>query len=310
MQKINDLLSKIINKEKTDAILLSGGLNSSILASVIKKNKLNAYTIVATKNSPDYKYAKIISKKFNLEQNTRTLTAKEIIKEIPNLIKIIRSFDPQEVKNALIPYFGLKEAKDCKIILSGEGANEVFLGYPYLFHKSRDELKKYLDYTTKVGVYQISKLAKAFSKKVITPYIDKEIIEYAKNINIDQFIKKRERKIYGKWILRKSFEKLLPKEVIWRPKTTIEESTGIAVIKQYIDDILPIEEYEDQKDEIYATDNVELKSNEQYFYYKIYKRFFGPPFATHPQKKHCPYCKSDIIYSSLKYCPTCGAFLV
>lgn len=307
------LLEKIVKKSSASAVLLSGGLNSSILAYLAAKNrKMDAITVAAAEKAPDCIYAKKVADTLHLVHYIQIITAKDVLKEVPKLIKIIKSFDPTEIKNMIIPFIGLTIAqkKGLKIVLAGDGANETFLGYPFLYHKSNKERKEYLAYATSVAQYHIHSLAADLNINAVTPFLDYSVLDFAKNADISKFIQKREDTIYGKYILRKTFEKDLPSDIIWRVNSTVEESSGCAVLTHYIDEILPIEEFESQKDEIFAADNVEIKNNEQFYYYKIYKRYFGVPFSKEIHKKHCPYCKNNIPISSLKYCPTCGSFLI
>ena len=109
MQEIRELLDKTVKKSKADAILLSGGIDSSILALLAKNYfKLKAITVCATKSSPDYVHAKKITKLFDIEHFTHFMKAKDLIEEIPDIIKIMRSYDPTEIRNNIVLYLGIK----------------------------------------------------------------------------------------------------------------------------------------------------------------------------------------------------------
>ena len=136
-----------------EGILLSGGLDTSILAVVASRfTSLKAVT-VAFQNAPapDVEYAVLIANGLGLEHVVHTFGEEELYDAIPAVVKTTRSFDPMEIRNSVAIYIGLKVAKENGIstVMTGDGRDELFAGYSFLFRYEKEkldfELKKLLE---------------------------------------------------------------------------------------------------------------------------------------------------------------------
>jgi asparagine synthase (glutamine-hydrolysing) len=100
---------------------------------------------------------------------------------------------------------------------------------------------------------------------------------------------------------------------VWREKTALENGSGVTFLNYYINNtLLTNHEYNDQKEKA-RLEGVEIRNKEHLCFYKIYRKFFRPPFEDNSMdgdnNKRCPYCKS-IFSSNGKFCKVCGAFPV
>ena len=146
--KIRDFIkSSLQTSRKKQSLLLSGGLDSSILASLIKPE--NSFTVSLNGNGNDLFYSSIIAKKFSKKHFEIIITNQELISIIERVICIFKTFDPIEIKNSSVIYAGLHSAKSNGIdsIVTGDGGDEIFAGYNYLkrYYNNGTLLKKEIE---------------------------------------------------------------------------------------------------------------------------------------------------------------------
>jgi len=314
--KFINLLSNICIRENHDGILLSGGLDSSILAYHTRPR--DSITITIDENSPDYFYSSLVAKKkYSVNQHKINITYDEILTNIRELIEEYKTFDPIFLKNSVVQLIGFKNAKKLNInsLVIGDGADELFAGYNFL-HKYIDEPLK-LDQKINSIIQNMDfisiKLANKLELKIFLPFLEKEIVEFSKNITIEEKISKYNGILYGKFFLRKCYEDVLGKELVWRKKTALENGSGVTNLKYYIDNEI-VNDYEYSKGIIKAkSEGVEIRNKEHFYFYKIYRKFFIPPFEDKSIEvnitKECPYCKSGFPWKG-NFCKVCGAFPV
>jgi asparagine synthase (glutamine-hydrolysing) len=139
--------------------------------------------------------------------------------------------------------------------------------------------------------------------------MDAEFMDWAKKLPIKFKINMYNGVKYGKWIMRKAYEDVIPKDVIWRPKAPLEAGTGTEVLRTYFNDMITDAEFEEKKKKILAEDDVKIQDKEQLLYYEHFRKIFGKPKDVFPDNGgiQCPYCKS-YIKTKIQFCKTCGAY--
>lgn len=213
---------------KPCAIAFSGGLDSSILAAMCKDAKLysvgmaGSHDIIQTRNA-----AQFLGLQNNL--HLHEITTEELEFAIPNVIKAIESSDPLMVSIALPLYFASKYANSdgLRVILSGQGADELFAGYKrYESQKSEDlekTLRTDLNNIAQNNLERDDAVTMANSVELRVPYLDKKVIELALRISPELKIHNGVRK----YILRLAASKILPDELAWKEKKAAQYSSGI-----------------------------------------------------------------------------------
>jgi asparagine synthase (glutamine-hydrolysing) len=264
-------------------VLLSGGLDSSVVSAIAAKhvNDANAKLqgilalngvrnarclqsfSIGLNGSPDLAAARIVAKHIGTEHHEFEFTIDEGIDAISDVIYHLETYDVTTVRASTPMYLMSRKIKamGVKMVLSGEGSDEMFGGYLY-FHKcpSKEEQQKEMVNKLK-GLYKFdnlraNKTTSAWGVEARVPFLDKEFLDYAMT-NIDPAEKmcgrsapkqdiidpKTNQKIgekpkIEKYILRKAFEDLLPHEIVWRQKEQFSDGVGynwIDSLKAYAD---------------------------------------------------------------------------
>ena len=230
---IKDLLYNSVKKrlltDRPFGCLLSGGIDSSIITAIVNdivnkdmNKKVNTFSI-GLENSPDLVYADKVAEYINTNHTKIIVSEEEMLNAIETTIKQIESYDTTTVR-ASVPMFLLskyiKENTDIKVIFSGEGADELSGSYLY-FHKApsakdfQNECVRLLEYVQYYDVLRGDKTTAGNGLEIRVPFFDKKFVnEY---MSIDPELKVV-RNGYEKYLLRKTFEDMLPKEVVWRRK--------------------------------------------------------------------------------------------
>ncbi|HID19288.1 TPA: asparagine synthase [Candidatus Bathyarchaeota archaeon] len=294
-----------------EGILLSGGLDTSILAVVASRfTSLKAFTI-AFKGvpAPDVKYAVLIAKKLGFMHHVHIFDEDELYDAIPQVVKTTKSFDPMEIRNSVAIYIGLRVAGENGIstVMTGDGCDELFAGYSFLFGLEREKLDLELRRLWSVMAFSSVPLANVLGIEAKLPYLDPDFKNYAMKLDSRYKVQTENRSMYGKWILRKAFENLLPREIVWRAKTPIEYGSGTTTLPNLFNRKISDEEFEEKRGKYLAEDGVIIRDKEQLFYYEFYRSLIGVPNPSGDGSKVCPYCRSDVPEKAT-YCRTCGAY--
>ena len=313
-QEIRQITNKVVKKNLTDGILFSGGLDTSIVAyEAAKYTKLKAFT-VAFANSPalDIKYAKLMAKQLNMNHTIHVFGEDEMQSAIHNVIKVLKIFDPMDVRNTVAAYVGLKTAKEngIKGVMTGDGLDELMGGYSWLFGLNEKELTEYLSNMWQTMQFTSIPMAKSLGMESKPPFLDPEFKAYATKVDPKLMIRKEQDTIWGKWIMRKAYEGLLPDEIIWRTKTPLEFGSGTTIFPKVFEQKISDQYFQKKTKKYLEEDQVTIRDKEHLVYYEIFRSQYGVPREVFKDKegKQCPYCKSKGGNIKSKFCKVCGAY--
>jgi asparagine synthase (glutamine-hydrolysing) len=228
--KLYEALEQSIRKRyyKPCAIAFSGGLDSSLLAAVCKDAKLYS---VGMAGSHDIKQTMKAAELLGLQDNLHLheITMEELESAISDVIKAIESPDPLMVSIALPLYFASKYARSdgLAVIMSGQGADELFAGYKRYESLKPEDLEKALstdlDNIAQNNLERDDAVTMVNSVELRVPYLDTKFIELALGISPELKIHNGIRK----YILRLAASKILPDELAWKEKKAAQYSSGI-----------------------------------------------------------------------------------
>ena len=280
--KLPEYLTKAVAKRLDDnavgACLLSGGLDSSIIAAVANELKPGLPVLtVGTEGSPDLKNAVLMAEHLGMEHHIFTYDAEQIKEIIPKAVWALESFDEDCVSGAISNLFASAFAsKFTNCILSGEGGDELFGGYHLLKDLPTESqrlkmMERLIEIAYNTALQRLDRSMMANSINYRTPFIDTDVIAFASQIPVQWKIHDDGNgRLIEKWILREAFKDILPKEIYLREKLRFSAGTGT---DNLMDDIAKDEINDDDFNE--ASRNTiagyYLNSPKELWYYNIFK---------------------------------------
>jgi len=310
-RELREVLARAVERNLGDIVLLSGGLDSSIIALLASKIRDVKAVSVHFENSPgsDLSYAEMVAGFLGIEHLIRVFDLDELEDAIRSTIRILRTFDPMEVRNSAAIYIALRHARDSggRVAMTGDGGDELFAGYSFLYELDLEELDHKIREIWRRMSFSSTTLGEALGIRVKQPFLDREVLSFAENLDSKFRIGFRDEKRYGKYILRVAFEKMLPEEIIWRDKVPIEGGVGTAGLPKIFEEKISDPDFNELKERYLAEDGVKIRSKEQLFCYRIYRELFGPPHPDDSTEKICPMCHSNVP-NDANYCKVCGAY--
>ncbi len=265
----------------------SGGLDSSLVAAIAADEIPNLHTfVVGMKDqngdlSDDIKAARIASAHIGSTHHELIFSEAEYYEALPRVIQKLESYDPSLVRCAIPCYFTCKLAADhVTVVLTGEGADELFTGYHYMKHFPQDKLNleahRCIGNLHNINLQRADRMGMLFSLELRVPFLDTAMVDLAMKIPPDLKIREHNGAKIEKWIFRKAFEgtRYLPDEILWRYKVQYTQGAGCESLGEALaEKEMSEEEYQRIKAE---NPRAPINSREAAFYFKIFREF-------HPQ---------------------------
>ncbi|NIR86527.1 hypothetical protein GWO13_02715 [Candidatus Bathyarchaeota archaeon] len=309
--ELRSLLEEAVKRNLAEGVLLSGGLDTSVLAVIASKFTLLKGFTVAFQGfpAPDIKYAALMASRLHLMNFVHYFDEDELYDAARTVVKTMKSFDPMEIRNSAAILIALKVAKEkgLKAVMTGDGCDELFAGYSFLFDLEKEKLDLELKKLCESMSFSSVPLAKTLGLEAKLPYLYPDFKAFAMKLDSGYKVKTEKGNVWGKWIIRKAFENMLPEEVAWRVKMPVEQGSGTTVLPSLLDRSIADVEFEEKRTKYLKEDKVMIRSKEQLLYYEIYRAVVGVPHPVDPKGKLCPQCNSNVERDSA-YCRTCGAY--
>jgi asparagine synthase (glutamine-hydrolysing) len=291
---LEDAVHRQLMSDVPYGVLLSGGLDSSVISAIAKKYA--AYRIesqgsemaywpqlhsfaVGLVGSPDLAAAQKVADHIGTIHHQIHFTVQEGLDAIRDVIYHLETYDVTTVRASTPMYLLSRVIKSMgvKMVLSGEGADEIFGGYLY-FHKApnarafHEETVRKLSKLHLYDCLRANKSLAAWGVEGRVPFLDKEFLDVAMRINPEEKMAKNGR--MEKWVIRKAFEDYLPESVVWRQKEQFSDGVGYNWI-----DSLKAMVNEKITDEMMNTSKFRFPINtpmskEEYFYRSIFTEHF------------------------------------
>ncbi len=250
---------------------LSGGLDSSVIAALVKRSMGSLHTFsVGIEGSKDLEAARIVARHIDSIHHEYVITPEEVKKDLPTIIYYLESFDQDLVRSAIPCYFTSRLAAEyVKVILTGEGADELFGGYTYYKDIKdpdilQDELRRSVSSLHNINLQRVDRMTMAHSIEGRVPFLDLKMIEMGMLVPAKY-------KLVGsppveKWILRKAVEDLLPDEIVWRKKEQFDEGSGTVDLLSGL-----FENYSEEEARKYSASHRDdnLRSAEECYYHRL-----------------------------------------
>jgi asparagine synthase (glutamine-hydrolysing) len=216
-------------------VFLSGGLDSSLIAAIAaERARANGQTLhsfaVGTADSPDLAAARTVAEHLGTEHHERIYEPDELQELLLRVIHSIESYDPSLVRSAL-PNYLLAElaSRTVKVVLTGEGADELFGGYEYVRaivgqEELHEELVRTIRELHSLNLQRCDRVTMAHGLEARVPFLDLEMIAFGVGLPAEWKLSGPEQP--EKRILREAFEGWLPDEILWREKAQFGDGSG------------------------------------------------------------------------------------
>lgn len=291
---LEDAVHRQLMSDVPYGVLLSGGLDSSVIAAITKRfaarriesddqdqawyPQLHSFA-VGLKGSPDLEAARRAADHIGTIHHEVNFTIQEGLDAIRDVIYHLETYDVTTIRASTPMYLLARVIKSMgiKMVLSGEGSDELFGGYLY-FHKAPNAREFHEETVRKISKLHLydclraNKSLAAWGVEGRVPFLDKEFIDIAMRSNpADKMI--REGKM-EKWLVRKAFEDYLPESIAWRQKEQFSDGVGYSWI-----DTLKAQAEEKVSDEEFATALLRFpvnppKNKEEFLYRSIFEEHF------------------------------------
>ena len=291
IEELHDALTDAVHRQLMSdvpyGVLLSGGLDSSITSALAKKfaakrvesndtqsawwPQLHSFS-VGLEGSPDLAAAQKVAEHIGTVHHEIKFTIQEGLDAIREVIYHLETYDITTIR-ASTPMFLMAraiKALGIKMVLSGEGADELFGGYLY-FHKApnakefHEETVRKLEKLHQYDCLRANKSLAAWGIEGRVPFLDKEFIEVAMRINPKDKMISNDR--MEKWVLRKAFEDYLPKSVTWRQKEQFSDGVGYSWIDN-LKKVVGEKVTDEQMNNAHFRFPVQTPQNKEEFYYR------------------------------------------
>ncbi|SNB26857.1 Asparagine synthetase [Flavobacterium psychrophilum] len=308
LKLIRDTLTEATRKRLMSdvpiGVLLSGGLDSSLTSSIAsrllkeKGKTLHSFSIGLDENAPDAKAARKVAEFLGTKHHEVHFTIEQGIEILDKLIWHLETYDVTSVRASTPMYFLSKAITDMgiKVVLSGEGADEIFGGYLYFRNAptTEDFQKETIERVQKLftaDLLRADKSTMAHGLEARVPFLDKAFLDVAVLIKPEE----KQPKTYGgkeKYILRKAFDTpdnpYLPDEVLWRQKEQFSDGVGYNWIDQLIEYCASkvTDKQLELAKELYSYNTPTTK--EAYYYRTIFHKYYPQQSAAETVRKWIP----------------------
>ena len=298
IQEIKEALEAAVHRQLMSdvpyGVLLSGGLDSSVTSAIAKKYaekriesddtkdawwpQLHSFS-VGLEGSPDLDAARVVADHIKTIHHEIKFTIQEGLDAIRDVVYNLETYDVTTIRASTPMYLMARVIKSMgiKMVLSGEGADELFGGYLY-FHKApnakefHEETVRKLNKLHMYDCLRANKSLAAWGIEGRVPFLDKEFMDVAMRINPQDKMINGER--MEKWVVRKAFEDMIPESVAWRQKEQFSDGVGyswIDTLKEVVNEAVTDEQLANAK---FKFPLQTPTSKEEFYYRSIFTEHF------------------------------------
>jgi len=269
-------------------VFLSGGLDSAIVAAIAAEHARRRCDVlptfaVGTKDSSDLLAARRVAEFIGSDHHEVVATAESIGEELDNVVEVIEHYDPALVRSAVPNLLLAREAaKKVKVVLTGEGADELYGGYSYMHtpefadpNALHAELVRSLEQLHHLNLQRCDRTTMHFGLEAREPFLDGNVVHTAMTLPPEW--KKTTGGRLEKAVLREAFTDWLPEELLWRGKEQFGDGSGASEVLAALakDNTAKAKAGDTDGAVTQPPDSWALRSDEEILYYQIWQRYFS-----------------------------------
>ena len=298
-----------VARAPADCLLLSGGLDTSVLAPLAAGHGTHAaVTVLASPDAPDRDPARGIATGLDWVHHVVDTSLDQLLDDLDFVVGTLVTFDPMEVRNSLVIARALREAQahGYRTAMTGDAADELFGGYSFMMRMPTPEFERYSREMAKTMRFSSQPMGRALGVEVRSPYCDPEVIACAVELPKSAKVGEREGILVGKLVLREAFPEAVSR---WRRKDPIEVGSGSTHLPEWFSRRTPPAELKAEQERILQEDRVEIRDAEHLAYYRVFRRLLGERLGGRTfDDQSCGHCGFALPTTTSTFCCTCGAY--
>ncbi len=278
MTSLQKAVMKRIAPDKPLGVFLSGGLDSSIIAALTARVLPGVDTFaVGFAGSQDLEHARLCAEFLGTRHHEYVYDLDEMMTLLPTVIRHLESFDAALVRSS-VPNFILARlaSRTVRVAFTGEGADELFCGYPYMLAMSKEDIRRetidVLQTLHNTNLQRGDRMAMAHGIEVHVPFLDLDFIRQSMRIPVSMMIGPEGQE---KWILRQAVKELLPPEIVVRKKQKFSHGAGsFLALADVAERTITDDEF---ARESVTTAGHRIQNKEELMYYRIFRDIYPQP---------------------------------
>lgn len=306
---LHELVIRSAARRSADCMLLSGGLDTAILAPLAAQGGMHAaVTVLTGPDAPDRPFAHAVAVEQHWEHHVVDISFEDLLTETDLVVKTLRTFDPMEIRNSIVIARALREVarRGYPRAMTGDAADELFGGYSFMWGKDSPDFEEYSRRMAGSMRFSSSPLGRALGVEVLAPYTDPEIVRFACGLPKRLKVGQRDGATVGKWVLRWAFPECASR---WRRKDAIEIGSGSTHLPSWFSARTSAPALGGERDRVAREDRVEIRDAEHLAYYQAFRRTFPSLLDERTfGPAACAHCGFDLPRPDSTFCTTCGAF--
>jgi asparagine synthase (glutamine-hydrolysing) len=285
LELVRERLKKTVERQMMGdvpvGVFLSGGVDSNIIAAIAAPYaRERGYTLktfaVGLEDSPDLEAARAVAEYLGTEHYEKVYTEEEALEVLPEVVRAIESFDPSLVRSA-VPNYILAEftSQHVKVVLTGEGADEIFAGYEYLRdfeteEELHNELIREIEGLHNLNLQRTDRVTMAHGLEARVPFLELDMIELG--LSLPAGWKLAGENQQEKRLLRWAFDGWLPEDFLWREKQQFGDGSGAtSVLSERMAETVTEEDFERERTAVEPL----LRNREELAYFRIFTEQLG-----------------------------------
>jgi asparagine synthase (glutamine-hydrolysing) len=256
-------------------VSLSGGLDSSIISMIASQDTPGLHSfVVGVEGGEDLEAAQLVSTTLGTRHHEYIYAEQDMLDVLPDVVYYLESFDPALVRSAIPNFMLARMASDyVKVMLTGEGADELYAGYSYLQRfETPDDLQEELVYITEAlhntNLQRGDRMSMAHGLEARVPFLDVDSVSMA--LSLPPEWKLHENGRPAKALLRRAYEGLLPDEIVYRPKMKFSKGAGSSdILAERAEEKVSDSDFQQEKERLQRDWDYTLPNKEALVYYEM-----------------------------------------
>jgi asparagine synthase (glutamine-hydrolysing) len=284
LQAIRDSLRDAVRKRLMSdvplGVSLSGGLDSSIISMIASQDTPGLHSfVVGVEGGEDLEASRLMVKTLRTQHHEYIYNEQDMLDVLPEVVYYLESFDPALVRSAIPNYMLAKMAAEyVKVLLTGEGADELYAGYSYLRRFDAPEtLQKELIYITEAlhntNLQRGDRMSMAHGLEARVPFLDVDSVSMA--LSLPSEWKLHESGRPAKALLRRAYEGLLPDEIVYRPKMKFSKGAGSSdILAERAEQKISDKQFQAEQKRLKRDWDYNLQNKEALLYYQMLREHY------------------------------------